>query len=672
MLSNKAFLLALLTAASATAGAGESTALRFSVPQGGVLNEFYRDGPVAAHLVLTSGSAPRLVIAFPAGNSGAAIWLTPKSTPLAWQPEVTIEPAELDAQGGTLHGIAATISGIGGRVSVRQAITGSVRVIREYEDAGKIPAEVTTVPRMSARKVVWQRRRIDGAPGYLLSVEVLGGSVTGGAEQAIEFLPDAEGRLRLRVVALTGEVPLTPMTERELLTPAVAPDPRLRSALTYLSFHEKLLAGSWRFDTYFGRDTLMSLRLLSAVLKAPAMEAGLSSVLQRLNAAGEVAHEEDIGEYAILQRLRAGLPESDTPILDYKMVDDDFMLVPVAADYLLDTPEGRTRAATFLAREMASGESHGGALMRNIRFVAAAATPFTQNRSWRQLVALKPDQKVGNWRDSEDGLGGGRYAYDVNAVFVPAALDAIARLRSSGLLQPYLDRDAEAALASASRMAEIWRREAPPLFNVEVPADVARTEVTAYARGIGLDPSPALSALGGRAQRFRAVSLDAEGRPVPVLASDEAFALLFLDISSAEVVRIVQSLMQPFPAGLLTDVGLLVANPAYAPTGVEAAFDRNRYHGTVIWSWQQAMLAAGIERQLRRGDLTASARTELGRAQAELRSVIDAAAAARGSELWSWSLDGATYRLEGFGQRDEHETESNAAQLWSTVYLARP
>jgi glycogen debranching enzyme len=671
MLSNKAFVLAMLAVASVTAGAGEPTALRFSVPQGGVLNEFYRDGPAAAHLVLTSGSAPRLVIAFPAGNSGAAIWLMAKSAPLAWQPDVTIEPTELEVPGGVLHGITATLSATGGRVSVRQAITGSVRVIREYEDAGRVPADVMTAPRMSGRKVVWQRHRIDGAPGYLLSVEVLSGNLASSEDQAIEFSADAEDRFQLRVVALTGEAPLTPMAERDLVTSAAAPDPRLRSVLAYLSFHEKLLAGSWRFDTYFGRDTLMSLRLLSPVLKAPAMEAGLGSVLERLNAAGEVAHEEDIGEFAILQRLRAGLPPSDTPILDYKMVDDDFMLAPVAVDYLLETTEGRARASAFLAREMASGESCGSALVRNLRYVAAAATPFAQSRDWRRLVALKPGHNVGNWRDSEDGLGGGRYPYDVNAVFVPAALDAIARLRSSGLLQPYLDGDRDAALANASRMAEIWRREAPPLFDVEIPADAARAEVTAYARGIGLDPSPAIAALGGRAQRFRAVSLDAGGRPVPILVSDEAFALLFLDISSAEAERIVRTLMQPFPAGLLTDVGLLVANPAYAPTDVEPAFDRHRYHGTVIWSWQQAMLAAGVERQLRRGDLTASARLELGRARARLREVIDAAAAMRGSELWSWSPEGATYRLEPFGQRDEHETESNAAQLWSAVHLAR-
>ena len=671
MLSNKASVLALLAVASVTAGASEPPALRFSVPQGGDLNEFYRDGPVAAHLVLTSGSAPRVVVAFPAGNSGAAIWLTAESTPLAWQPDVTIEPAKLDVPGGTLHGITATLSATGGRVSVRQAITGSVRVIREYEDAGRIPAEIKTTPQVSARKVVWQRRRIDGAPGYFLSVEALNGSVASAAGQSIEFLPDTVGRLRLRIAALTGEAPLTPMIEGELLKSAAASDPRLRSVLTYLSFHEKLLAGSWRFDTYFGRDTLMSLRLLSPVLKAPAMEAGLGSVLQRLNAAGEVAHEEDIGEYAILQRMRAGLPASDTPILDYKMIDDDFMLAPVAADYLLENSEGRARAAAFLAGKMESGEPRGSALVRNLRYVAAAAMPFARSHDWRRLIALKPGQHVGNWRDSEEGLGGGRYPYDVNAVFVPAALDAIARLRSSGLLLPYLDGDGDSVLATASRMEETWRREAPPLFDVEVPADGARAEVAAYARGIGLDPAHAIAALGGGAQRFRAVSLDAEGRPVPVLVSDEAFALLFLDISSAEAERIVRTLMRPFPAGLLTDVGLLVANPAYAPAGVEPAFDRNRYHGTVIWSWQQAMLAAGIDRQLRRGDLEAPARAELGRAQARLREVIEAAAAVRGSELWSWAPDGATYRLERFGQRDEHETESNAAQLWSAVHLAR-
>jgi hypothetical protein len=41
------------------------------------------------------------------------------------------------------------------------------------------------------------------------------------------------------------------------------------------------------FDTYFGRDTLMTLKLLMPVLQLPAVESGLLSVLTRLAADGE-------------------------------------------------------------------------------------------------------------------------------------------------------------------------------------------------------------------------------------------------------------------------------------------------------------------------------------------------------------------------------------------------
>jgi len=43
---------------------------------------------------------------------------------------------------------------------------------------------------------------------------------------------------------------------------------------------------------------------------------------------------------------------------------------------------------------------------------------------------------VGEWRDSEDGIGRGRYPYDVDAVLVPAALEAAVQLNDSGLLSP--------------------------------------------------------------------------------------------------------------------------------------------------------------------------------------------------------------------------------------------
>ena len=662
---------AILAAACASLEAAPAT-LRFSAPEGRVLNEFYRQGPVAAHLVLTSGTAPRLVIAFPAGNSGAAIWFDAHGAALTWAPDVTLVPAHRELPDGrVMHGVTADLVAIGGPVTVAQTITSSIRVIRDYQDTGKVPPEVLAAPQVSDRSVAWTRRRLDGAAGYSLSVQVLRGAIAGGKGQPIKLSPAADDQLRLRVTALTGDAPLTPLAEDELLTTAAAADVRLRRMLTFLSYREKLLAGSWRFNTYFGRDTLMSLRLLAPVLQPHAFEAGLAAVLTRLNAAGEVAHEEVIGEYAVLQRMQPGMAPTDAPLYDYKMIDDDFMLAVVAAHYLLDVPAGRTRAAGFLARRTDSGETHGAALLRNFRLIVAAATPFARDPGWQRLVALKPGEHAGNWRDSEVGLGGGQLSVRRQR--------RIRARRAHGDRTPERERPVAALPRCQGRrravgrgaLADVWLREAPRFFEVEVPSDAARAEAEAYARRIGVDPSPAVAALGADTVHFRAVSLDAQGRPVPILNSDEGFALLFLDAAPAEVERAVATLTRPFPAGLLTDVGLLVANPAYAPDALEPAFDRGRYHGTVIWSWQQALLAAGVERQLGRKDLTASAREALMQARSRLQAAIAAADALRGSELWSWSQVNGRYRVEPFGQRTGDETESNAAQLWSTVQLAR-
>ena len=60
--------------------------LRISVAEGRALNEFYRDGPVAAHMVLRSGDTPRFLVAFPAGNSGVALWFS-AARPLGGRPK---------------------------------------------------------------------------------------------------------------------------------------------------------------------------------------------------------------------------------------------------------------------------------------------------------------------------------------------------------------------------------------------------------------------------------------------------------------------------------------------------------------------------------------------------------------------------------------------------------
>ena len=281
MLSNKAFVLALLAFASATAGAGESTCAAVFGAAG--------RRPERVLSRRSRGRAPGADLGFRAAPGRRFSCRQQRRRDLAHGKvhAACLAAGRNDRARGARRAGRRPPWNHGNVVGNRRARFGPpgdhgqrARDPR-IRGCGQDPCRNHDgAADVSARKVVWQRRRIDGAPGYFLSVEVLSGSVASGAEQSIEFLPDAEDRLRLRIVALTGEAPLTPMAERELLTSAAAPDPRLRSVLTYLSFHEKLLAGSWRFDTYFGRDTLMSLRLLSPVLKAPAMEAGLGSVLR--------------------------------------------------------------------------------------------------------------------------------------------------------------------------------------------------------------------------------------------------------------------------------------------------------------------------------------------------------------------------------------------------------
>ncbi|MFC6840437.1 hypothetical protein [Xanthomonas theicola] len=652
------------------AASDTSDILRFQIREGHNDNLFYRHGPVAAHALLTSGTQPRLLAAFPAGNSGAGLWFEASATPVQWQAQSELrELVRADARGRTLRGVALEASSDAATLTVREAVLGSVRVLRDFQALGKRPDAVAAAPLRDGRRLRWARDRLDGAPGYALELEVLDGRIDAPAGQPVVLHAPPGKPLRVRFSALTGETPLTPLDAAQLFAAGAGSDPRSRQALSFLSYREKLLAGSWRFDTYFGRDTLMSLQLLLPALAPDAVEAGLGAVLARLDGDGEVAHEEAIGEFAVLRHRQRDGRDDATPLYDYGMVDDDFMLAPVAAAWLLDSADGRARAAAFLARTTPAGESYGAALARNLSWVVERSAAFAETPRWDRLIALQPGHDAGQWRDSEHGLGGGRYAYDVNAVFVPAALRAIARLQAQGLLRPYLGAEQAQRLQRAAGFAERWQRHAPVLFAVERPPAQARAAVGDYARVAGVDPAPALAALPRTPLRFAALALDADGRPLPVLHSDGGFALLMLDPSAAELDALVATLLRPFPAGLMTDIGLLVANPAYAPA-LQPQFGADAYHGTVVWSWQQAVLAAGLERQLQRPDLPAATRTRLLDARQRLWTAIDAAHAVRTSELWTWTYADGRYAVRAFGQAHGDADESNAAQLWSTVFLA--
>ncbi len=646
--------------------------LSFDVDEGLNLNSFLREGPVAAHLLLRSGSDPRILIAFPAGNSGVGLWFSHGTQPVTWTLLGRPQPLVIkDERGRALYGMTAdaSVSGVK-ELMIKQAVLSSVRVLRDYQALGTFPAEIAANPVIHDSTITWARDRLDGAAGYRLSLEV-----TDGALDARHLKAGSDGRIGLKITAVSGEAPMTPLSGEDLLNSSAEADAAARNALTFLSYQEKFVAGSWRFNTYFGRDTLMSVRLLMPALTPQAVDAGLGAVLTRLSPPGEVAHEEDIGEFAILDHLRAG-SKSDAPVFDYKMIDGSFMLAPVAAQWLLDDERGRSQAAQFLARmDGRQGEAKrtfGADLVSNLKFVLQAAAKFADDPQAPNLIALKPGVPVGQWRDSNDGLAGGRFPYDVNAVFVPAALEAAGRFFAAGLLDPYLDAADRGIFARAKFIAAIWRAKAGLLFDVTVPSVAARRDITAYAAALGISDAAALRSIGNSPVRFNALALTADARTIPVVHSDEGFELLFGRPTPAALREAVTAMMRPFPAGLATDAGVVVANPVYAAPAVQARLTRNAYHGTVIWSWQQAVLAAGLQRQLRRQDLPPSLKPLLHAAEAELWRGIRAAHAMQNSELWSWSFAQGHFHIAPFGANAADADESNAAQLWSTVYLAIP
>src|SRR5262249_5724588 len=144
---------------------------------------------------------------------------------------------------------------------------------------------------------------------------------------------------------------------------------------------------------------------------------------------------EVMADFAALVHTARNDPPADLrkPDFGYIMVDDDFLLAPVLAAYLA-TPAGASRGPAFLARRTSNGEAYAAVVRRNLDRVLRLAAPYAADPSWQHLIAIPQGARVGEWRDSHEGLGFGRTPFDVNAALVPAALEAAASLFREGVL----------------------------------------------------------------------------------------------------------------------------------------------------------------------------------------------------------------------------------------------
>lgn len=647
------------------AGMAAADPLSFNVEEGGQTNVFLDDQQAQVHVLLRPG---RLVFAFPSENTGAGLW---------FEGDLEIMPDSLTTRPGNGHNQEVEITlRVHRPTTVEKVVLDSIRTLRDESEGTGTAAILEQARAKAGGEQTRTVRKVESISTTSAAIHY---------RRLQRFLPPEAGDFGLdivsaeldrnqKVVLLPGtvtlvcRVPYLPMRRfaaSELYNPsyrAWLASGKTRSgrvtdslrALEFLVRHDKMMAGSWRFLTYFGRDTLISLAMLEPILSDEALQAGVRSVLARLSPEGMVAHEEDIGPWAEWRHLQAGDGGQLEPVYDHKMVDDD-LLLPVLLAKLREN--GRGAVVDALMRDPKSR----AAVLRNADYVLAQL-------SREQLIRLNPGESTGDWRDSHEGLGGGVYPASVNADLALPALDALSMLYAS-LPSPPAEK-----LSRLRALRPVWQKLAESYWTELTPAQV-RQRLESFSATLPAERKQAFDHLV-RAQgdllekpfRFPVLSFNDDLSPVVVPHSDVAFTLFYGHPERAQVEDILTLLERPFPFGLATPAGHLVANPVFSTNPDHSrSLGFGQYHGLVVWSWPSAMLQFGLMRQLGRFP-------EL---DARIDSLLTGIAASENrvgplatSELWAIELDpakGVSWRAYGVGG---DQAESNALQLWSTVYPA--
>ena len=113
---------------------------------------------------------------------------------------------------------------------------------------------------------------------------------------------------------------------------------------------------------------------------------------------------------------------------------------------------------------------------------------------------------------------------------------------------------------------------------------------------------------------FTALFMAPDGRPIPLMHSDDVFFLMFGKPTIEQTRKIVQPLVLAYPFGLgfLEDGGgIVITNAMYAPRDEPALQDPNKnvwvkfgpdeYHGRCAWPWVLFALLHGIHRHVLNG-----------------------------------------------------------------------
>ncbi|KAM6524470.1 hypothetical protein FALCPG4_010082 [Fusarium falciforme] len=689
-------------------------------------NYFFSDCNVDAQVVVTSpvpGSdvsitTPRLIVAWPAGNSGICTFFEPQNgekgslaielvnstlgTPLASVHQ------ENDKSDYPFVGVEGVLS-LNSSANLTLAILGSVRTIRDYTEGGNLNPlfqDAVKVTKVKANGAQFSRLWLDNTTTTTLSLEPWKGSK---GKIDVHDKTASFGPGLYKFSASFNYPQMDQLSPQEVLNKEsqslIEEDPSQVQSLSFFSYTEKLLAGGWRFLTYFGRDSMIAALLLEPVLSTgnnSAMEAVIGAVLERINREdGSVCHEESIGDYATFQNLQKNIVSTDA-VFDYHMVDTDYFLPILMARYfntssdrakpLLDTKAGKVNAQN---RDLT---------WRDLSYIGAqkiikATEAFEKDQSIKNLIQLKDNEGTGQWRDSPSGLGNARIPFDVNCALVPAALYAISEL--SGMPGVYPDNtDTKTWKDAAAKRAKVWEDKTLPLFQYNITTDKATSLLEEYTSKNHFYDGPAqmeslrkYSSAGKVVDYALAIKTVDSPDKIIVTHTDTAFRLFLINSDDGEqlttfINATANTILRPFPAGLSTPVGAVVANPALSgDDDLIGIFTNSAYHGTVVWGWQLALMAKGLERQLQRclachakrapcliRHVPSFCRDEgvynaLRGAYNHLWDLIAANSDQLQSEVWSWTYSKEGYKFSPLGALTSG-TESNIRQLWSLSFLA--
>ncbi|EKJ73111.1 hypothetical protein FPSE_06724 [Fusarium pseudograminearum CS3096] len=692
-------------------------------------NYFYSDCNTDAQVVVTSPLpdsnlsiiGPRLIVAWPAGNSGICTFFEPqneKNGTLAIElvnstvgsPLGVINRDEKDSE-YPFVGVEGVLS-FNTSASLTVAILGSIRNIRDFTEGPSILSPViqnaTNITRVKNGGILISRLWLDNITTTNLLLEPWENKQS---RIAVEDETVSFGSGFYRFAASFNYPQLKQLSPQQVLNnqsrSLIKNEESQVRSLSFFSYIDKLLAGGWRFLTYFGRDTMIAALLLEPVLSAgnsSALEAVIGAVLERINRTdGSVCHEETIGDYATFLNLQKGIV-STAPGFTYPMIDTDFFL-PILMDRYFSTmpnrvdPLLRTKAGEVDVENR--NLTWGNLSYINAQKIMNITEAFEKEQAVKNLIQLKKGELVGQWRDSTYGLANGRIPFDVNCALVPAALYAISKLAKIPGVYPNNSVTKEWS-AIAEKRAKIWEDNTLPLFEYNVTVDEATLRLEDYVDTNTFYDGPTnaksltnYSSSGRVVDYAIAINTTKDQERIHITHTDTAFRLFLLNSTNDEQLTTfmnatANAILRPFPAGLSTPFGIVVANPALADNKeITAGFTNSAYHGTVVWSWQLALMAKGLERQLARCPTSKAKANDapvfctdddvhktVRLAYNHLWDIIEDNSERLQSEVWSWSYSTkGDYRFAPLGTLPPPPglgsgTESNVRQLWSLTFLA--